>query len=314
MSTTSLAGKAAIVTGAGAGLGRAEALALAAQGAAVVVNDFTDAADAVVAEITAAGGRAVAAKGDVSDWNFGEEMVAAAVDSFGSLDIVVNNAGVLRDAMLFNLTESDWDDVIRVHLKGHAALSRAAAVHWRAAGKASEDGRVYGRVINTSSEAFLFGAAGQPNYSAAKAGIVALTLSTHQGLGRYGVTANAICPRGRTAMTEHVFAEDADSSRLDMLAPERVATFVAYLASPAAQKISGQVFVTYGDFVALMAAPVVENKFTAADGEFSVEELDAQLTGYFADRSPHQTYSAYSVAQLDTTGIENLALAKKSKR
>ncbi len=314
MSTpTSLAGKAAIVTGAGAGLGRAEALALAAQGAAVVVNDFSDAADTVVAEIIAAGGQAVAAKGDVGDWAFGEQMVAAALDSFGSLDIIVNNAGVLRDAMLFNLTEKDWDDVIRVHLKGHAALSHAASVHWRNTAKAG-DGTVYGRVINTSSEAFLFGAAGQPNYSAAKAGITALTLSTHQGLGRFGVTANAICPRGRTAMTENVFAEDGDDSRLDMLAPERVATFVAYLASPASQKVSGQVFITYGDFVALMAAPLVEQKFTAANGTFSVEELDAQLSGYFADRSPHQTFSAYSVAQLDTTGIENLALTKKAKR
>ncbi len=311
MSSTSLAGKAAIVTGAGAGLGRTEALALAAQGAAVVVNDFTDAADAVVAEIKAAGGQAIAARGDVSDWKFGEDMVASAVATFGSLDIVVNNAGVLRDAMLFNLTESDWDDVIRVHLKGHAALSHAAAVHWRSAAKASESGTTYGRVINTSSEAFLFGAAGQANYSAAKAGITALTLSTHQGLTRYGVTANAICPRGRTAMTEHVFAEDADTSRLDMLAPERVATFVAYLASPAAAKVSGQVFIAYGDFVALMAAPLVEQKFTAADGTFTVEEFDEQLTGYFADRSPYATYSAYSVAQLDTTGIENLTQTKK---
>jgi len=136
-----------------------------------------------------------------------ERLVEAAVDTYGSLDIVLNNAGVLRDSMIFNLTEQSWDDVIRVHLKGHASVSRAAAVHWRAASKAA-GGPVYGRLVNTSSEAFLFGAAGQPNYSAAKAGITALTLSAAQGLSRYGVTANAICPRARTAMTAHVFSED----------------------------------------------------------------------------------------------------------
>ncbi len=129
----SLAGRTAIVTGAGAGLGRAEALALAAQGARVVVNDMGPAADDVVAEITKAGGEAVAVKGDVGDWSMGDTLVSAAVDTFGSLDVLVNNAGVLRDKMLFNLSESDWDDVIHVHLKGHAAVSRAAAVHWRAA-------------------------------------------------------------------------------------------------------------------------------------------------------------------------------------
>ncbi|NED50575.1 SDR family oxidoreductase, partial [Micromonospora aurantiaca] len=174
--------------------------------------------------------------------------------------------------MLFNLSESDWDDVVHVHLKGHASVSRAAAVHWRAASKAA-GGPVYGRVINTSSEAFLFGSAGQPNYSAAKAGIVALTLSTSAGLGRYGVRANAICPRARTAMTEATFNEGTAPGGLDVMAPERVGTFVGYLASPASEKITGQVFVVYGDMVALMAAPTVEQKFTAAEGVFSVEEF-----------------------------------------
>jgi len=297
----SLAGRTAIVTGAGAGLGRAEALALAAQGANVVVNDMGPAADDVVAEIRKAGGEAVAVKGDVGDWSMGDTLVAAAVDTFGSLDVLVNNAGVLRDKMLFNLSESDWDDVIHVHLKGHASLSRAAAVHWRATSKAA-GGPVYGRVINTASEAFLFGSAGQPNYSAAKAGIVALTLSTSAGLGRYGVRANAICPRARTAMTEATFAEGTAPGGLDAMAPERVGTFVGYLASPASEKISGQVFVVYGDMVALMAAPTVEQKFTAADGVFSVEEFGAQVTPYFADRDAHRTYAAYSVAALDDTG------------
>ncbi|RSN63778.1 MULTISPECIES: 3-oxoacyl-ACP reductase [Actinomadura] len=296
-----LAGRTAVVTGAGAGLGRSEALALAGQGAAVVVNDIGPAAEDVAAEIRDAGGEAVAVAGDVGDWTLGEKLVQTAVETFGSLDVVVNNAGVLRDKMLFNLSESDWDDVVRVHLKGHAAVSRAAAVHWRAASKAA-GGPVYGRVVNTASEAFLFGSAGQPNYSAAKAGIVALTLSTAQGLARYGVRANAICPRARTAMTEASFGEGTAPGGVDAMAPERVGTFVGYLASPAAEKISGQVFVVYGDMVALMAAPTVERKFTAESGVFSPEEFAAQVTPYFDDRDPRRTYAAWDVAALDTTG------------
>ncbi|GLY71306.1 3-oxoacyl-ACP reductase [Amycolatopsis taiwanensis] len=308
--STSLTGRSAIVTGAGAGLGRAEALALAGRGAAVVVNDVGPAADKVAAEIVDAGGRAVAVRADVGQWATGDELVQAAVDSFGSLDIVVNNAGVLRDTMLFNLTESQWDDVIRVHLKGHAAVSRAAAVYWR--GKSKQSGEpVYGRMVNTTSEAFLFGSAGQPNYAAAKAGITALTLSTAQGLSRYGICANAICPRARTDMTAHVFAGDPESgSRPDILSPDRVATLVCYLASPASAKINGQVFVVYGDMVALLAPATVEQKFTAADGTFTVEEMDERLTPYFADRPPRQTFSAYNVAQLDTTGVDNLTARK----
>ncbi len=306
----SLEGRTAVVTGAGAGLGRSEALALAARGANVVVNDMGPAADEVVAEIKALGRDAVAVTGDVSEWSMGDRLVQTAVDTFGGLDILVNNAGVLRDKMLFNLAESDWDDVVRVHLKGHAAVSRAAAAYWREKSKAA-GGPVYGRVVNTSSEAFLFGSAGQPNYSAAKAGIVALTLSTAQGLSRYGVRANAICPRARTGMTAHVFAVGENTAEgLDILAPERVGTFVSYLASPAADEINGQVFVVYGDMVALMAAPTVERKFTAADGVFSTEELDAQLTPYFSGRGPYQNYAAYSVAQLDMTGVQNAAASK----
>lgn len=300
-----LDGRSAIVTGAGAGLGRAEALALAAAGARVVVNDLGDGAHEVVAEIAAAGGAAVAVTGDIGQWELGERLVAAAVQEFGSLDIVVNNAGVIRDTMLFNLTESQWDDVIRVHLKGHAALSRAAAVHWRAASKQA-GAPVYGRVVNTSSEAFLFGSAGQPNYSAAKAGITALTLSTAQGLARYGVRANAICPRARTAMTGHVFGADPNGG-LDALAPERVAEFVRYLASPAADGVNGQVFVVYGDMVALLAPATVEHKFVAGDGVFTAAEFARQVTPYFAGRDPYRTFAAYSIAQLDTTGIANLA-------
>lgn len=300
--SVSLAGRAAVVTGAGAGLGRAEALALAEAGAAVVVNDMGDAAHEVAEEIVASGGQAIAVTGDVSDWTLGGRLVEESVKSFGSFDILVNNAGIIRDKMIFNLTESDWDDVIRVHLKGHAATSHAAAVHWRQASKAA-GGPVYGRVVNTSSEAFLFGSAGQPNYSAAKAGITALTLSTAQGLARYGVTANAICPRARTAMTAEAFGEAGATTGLDPLAPERVATLVRYLASPASSEITGQVFVVYGKMVALMAAPTVENRFDAAGSAFTVEELDEQLSSYFTGRGPYETYAAYSIAELEKVAL-----------
>ncbi|AWL42000.1 MULTISPECIES: 3-oxoacyl-ACP reductase [unclassified Streptomyces] len=302
--TKTLEGRTAVVTGAGAGLGRAEALALAELGAAVVVNDVGPSVHDVVAEIQERGSRAVAVTGDVGEWSMGDRLVRTAVESFGGLDVVVNNAGVLRDKMLFNLTESDWDDVIRIHLKGHAGVSRAAAAHWRAASKAS-GAPVYGRVVNTSSEAFLFGSPGQPNYSAAKAGITALTLSTAQGLARYGVRANAICPRARTAMTAEAFGEGVSApGGLDIMAPERVAALVAHLASPAADEINGQVFVVYGDMVALLAPPTVEHKFTAADGAFTPEELERQLTPYFVGRDPYRGYAAYSVAGLDTTGTQ----------
>lgn len=302
MSDTDLTGRTAVVTGAGSGLGRAEALALAERGAAVVVNDIGAAAHTVAAEIEERGGRAIAVEGDVGTWSIGDRLVDAAVDQFGSLDVVVNNAGIIRDAMLVTMTEAMWNDVIRVHLKGHAALTTAAARYWRAQSKSSGS-PVYGRLINTTSEAFLFGGAGQSNYAAAKSGIVALTLAAAQGLSRYGVTANAIAPRARTEMTAHVFDEDPSGSPVDILAPERVATFVAYLACPASSRVNGQVFVVYGDMVALMAPPVVENQFTAGSGVFTVDELDAQVSGYFADRPADRTFSARSVAALDTTGV-----------
>lgn len=300
MQNTDLTGRVAIVTGAGAGLGRAEALGLASQGASVVVNDIGAAGDAVAREIEAAGGQAIAVPGDVSEWDFGDRLVAATVQEFGRLDIVVNNAGITRDAMLFNMTEKQWDDVIAVHLKGHAAVSRSASVHWRTASKAA-GGPVYGRIVNTASEAFLLGGAGQANYSAAKAGIVALTLSTSRGMSRYGVTANAICPRARTEMTAGVFGENRELGGLDILAPERVATCVSFLASPAAEKVSGQVFIVYGAMVALMAPPAVQQKFTSADNAFTVAELAEHVVPYVANLPDGQTYSAQSINALDTT-------------
>ena len=293
----SLAGKVAIVTGAAAGLGRAEAVALAAAGADVVVNDL-DAGD-VLDEIEALGGKALFVGGDVAERETADAMVAAATEHFGGLHIVVNNAGITRDRMLFNMTDDEWDSVIRVHLRGHFLLTRNAAAHWRQQYKTT-GAPTYARVVNTSSEAGLTGSEGQPNYSAAKAGIAAFTVSTARSLARLGVRANAICPRARTAMTAGVFGSDVPASGLDPLSVEHVAPLVAYLASPAADRISGQVFVVYGGMVALMAPPTVEQRFdlAAADRSWTLDELDEQLGSHFADRDLGRTFAATDVLNL----------------
>ena len=292
----SLDGRVAVVTGAGAGLGRAEALALAEAGARVVLNDLPGAADETCEEIRARGGEAAVVAGDIGERSTADALTAAAVDGFGGLDVVVNNAGVIRDKMLFNMSDEDWDLVMRVHLRGHFLLSRNAAAHWRSLFKATGEA-VYGRVVNTASEAFLVGSPGQANYAAAKGGIAALTLSTARGLGRMGVRANAICPRARTAMTQDVFGADAgsDVGDIDPLSPDHVAPLVSYLASPAADRITGQVFVVYGGMVALLAAPVVEQRFDAAGGTWDLPDLDKQVGSYFADRDPARGFAADGV-------------------
>lgn len=286
-----LDGKVAIVTGAGRGLGREEALALAAEGAAVVINDIgaslsgegndTSPAAAVVAEIQAKGGRAVTNFEDISDWNGAKRAVDSAYDAFGQLDILVNNAGVLRDRMSFNMAEDEFDLVLKVHCKGHFAMSRHACARWREAAKLS-GGTTYGRIINTASEAGLLGTAGNSNYAMAKAAIAALTVSLGREMGKYGVTSNFIAPRARTRMTDSMpnnamFA--APEQGFDAFHPAWPAQLVTFLASEAAGDINGQGFIVWGGQVALVkgwhsvAMLNSESALMAADLAARKEEL-----------------------------------------
>jgi NAD(P)-dependent dehydrogenase (short-subunit alcohol dehydrogenase family) len=291
---TDLSGFVAVVTGAAAGLGRAEAIGLARAGAAVVVNDIAGALDNsdVIDEITAAGSKAVAVAGDIGQRSTADELVETA-DGLGGLSIVVNNAGITRDRMLFNMTDEDWDAVIAVHLRGHFLLTRNAATYWRAKSKEG-DGTIYGRIINTSSEAGLAGPVGQANYGAAKAGITALTLSAARALERYGVRANAIAPRARTAMTADVFGESPElaDGQIDPLSPEHVVNLVRFLASPASEGVNGQLFIVYGPTVTLVAAPTAEQRFSAESDAWNPSELSKTLQNYFADRDPERNFSA----------------------
>ena len=280
-----LAGKVAVVTGAGQGLGRAHALTLASHGASVVVNDLGDGANAVVEEITAAGGQAVANRESVSDWNGSAALIQQAVDTYGDLHILVNNAGVLRDKMSFNMGEDDWDLVVDVHLKGHFCPSRHAGGYWRDQAKAGAT--VGRRIVNTTSEAGLFGNAGQANYSSAKAGIVGLTWVFAREYQRYGVTANAIAPRARTQMTDSMPMFAAPESGFDRFAPSNVSRVVTWLASDAAADVNGQVFIVIGGDIHLVRGfDIVESLHR--DDAWPVDELIASKAKLFGDRPSDQ--------------------------
>ena len=243
-----------IVTGSGAGLGRGYALALAAEGANVVVNDIKrEAAEAVVAEIQAAGGKAVASVDDITSMAGAENIVKTAVDSFGDVHGVVNNAGIVRDRMFASLSEDDWDLVVKVHLKGHFCIASKLVQRWRDQVKATGT-KADGRIINTSSGAGLNGSIGQSNYAAAKGGIASLTLVQAAELGRYGITANALAPAARTGMTEGPFGalmKKPEDGSFDHYAPENVAPLVVWLCSPLSAHVTGKVFEVEGGKVSI---------------------------------------------------------------
>jgi NAD(P)-dependent dehydrogenase (short-subunit alcohol dehydrogenase family) len=286
-----LDGKVAIVTGAGRGIGRAEALLLAAEGAAVIVNDLGWAlhdkvadrqpAEEVVDEIRKSGGTALVDSSDVSSWEGAATLVARAYDELGNLDVLVNNAGILRDRTIANISPEEWDDVIAVHLRGHLATLHHAAARWRTAVKSGQS--VTASVVNTASEVGLHGNPGQVAYAAAKGGILALTLTAARELARYGVRVNAICPRARTRMTEHAFGGNSMDSggEFDEWAPENVAPLVGYLASDEADWINGQVFIVGGSRVRLQQqwteAAVIETQA----GAFDVATIAARAAELF---------------------------------
>ena len=245
-------GRTVIITGAGGGLGRAYALAFAAEGASVVVNDIRrEAAEAVCAEIRAQGGRALASDDDITQLATAQRIVDAALAAFGEVHVLVNNAGICRDRMFVSLSEADWDDVMRVHLRGHFCLANLLARRWRDAAKAGRP--VDARIVNTSSGAGLQGSVGQSNYAAAKAGIAALTLVQAAELARYGITANALAPAARTGMTEGVFAEmmKAPAAGFDYYDPANIAPLVVWLGSAASRHVTGRVFEAAGGMVAV---------------------------------------------------------------
>jgi NAD(P)-dependent dehydrogenase (short-subunit alcohol dehydrogenase family) len=305
-----LDGRTAIVTGAGAGLGREHALLLAAQGAAVVVNDVSaDAAQGVVDDIAATGGTAVACPADVTSWEGAQSLIDTAVQTYGDLHVLVNNAGIVRDGMIVNLTEDAWDSVVGVHLKGHAATIHWAAVHWRGQQKAGNT--VTASIISTTSGAGILNNPGQANYSSAKAGIVALTLVAAKELGRYGVRANAIAPLARTQMTAatpglgDMFA--APESGFDAWHPGNVSPLVGYLAS-ADCAVTGAVFHVVGAQVAAFngwtTTPLLEG-----DDRWSIDDLAAKLDGHPAltigddGRLPAEGMSSHDFQQLMAAAV-----------
>jgi NAD(P)-dependent dehydrogenase (short-subunit alcohol dehydrogenase family) len=281
-----------IVTGAGRGIGREYALMLAEHGSKVVVNDFGGSRDGtggeagpaqdVVDEIVAAGGEAVANTADVSSWDEAESLIAQAIDAFGRLDVLVNNAGILRDRMLFSMTEEEWDAVIRVHLKGTFAPSRFAAQHWRELAKAGETNDA--RIINTTSVAGIYANSGQTNYASAKSGIASFTQVAAQELTRYGVTVNAIAPGALTRLTDDLGLPD---EMLDRFQPRWVAPVVTWLASPMSADVTGQVIESSG--LVLGIAESWRRGPSVEDPPAEPTEVDAVVRKLLADARPRTT-------------------------
>ena len=285
-----LDGRVAIVTGAGRGIGRSTSLLLASEGASVVVNDLGGAMDgtgrdsgpaqAVVDEITGAGGKAVASGADVSDHAAAEDLIKTAIAEFGRLDVLVNVAGILRDRMIFNMSEQEWDDVIRVHLKGTFNTSKFAAAHWRSLREESAQNRI----INFTSVSGLHGAPGQPNYAAAKMGIVGLTWSCANALGKYGVTANAVSPAAATRMTDSIPTDrrrtDRPSDEDARRSPDNVAKVVAYLASERSGWLTGRIVHSSGYEVSLYSnmAPTVR---LIAEQPWELDDLAGEVERSF---------------------------------
>ncbi len=284
-----LDGRVAIITGAGRGIGREHALLFAAEGARVVVNDLGGAIDGsgddrspaaqVVDEIVASGGEAVASTDDITSWDGGKRLVDLAVETFGDLHVLVNNAGILRDRVLVNLSEEDWDSVIKVHLKGHFVPTRHAAAYWREQTKAGRE--VHASVVNTSSTSGLLGNPGQSNYGAAKAGIAAFTTIAADELVRYGVRVNAIAPAARTRMTEQtpglsdIVSAPADASVFDSWDPANVSPLVAYLATEGCPA-TGKVYFIQGGQIRLFQ-PWTMTDTLEKDDRWTVAELQAEM-------------------------------------
>ncbi|MEV4311372.1 SDR family NAD(P)-dependent oxidoreductase [Actinocrispum sp. NPDC049592] len=271
-----LDGKVVIVTGAARGIGRGEALECARQGASVVLADFDPSpAYDVADEIIAAGGRAVVASGDVADTDFADQLVTGAVEEFGHLDALVNNAGILRDRTLVKMTDEEWDAVVRVHLRGHFAPTRAACRYWRAAQRP-------GRIVHTSSTSGLLGNFGQTNYGAAKAGIAAFSTIVSIEMARFDVTSNAIAPSARTRMTEPLFSAVAEAEDgFDFFDPDNIAPLVAYLCSPDAGHISGKVFGVQGDSVEIFQPYTSVAEIKAGGKRWDPADLAEQMGGLF---------------------------------
>ncbi len=285
-----LDGKVAVITGAGNGLGKEEALYLASQGARVVINDIKlpkaeEAAQAVVEEIKAAGGEAIAVLGDCADSSDAEQLMKTTLETFGDLNIMVNNAGFCRDKTIFSMTDEEFDSVVRVHLRGHFVNMRNATAYWR--GKAKTGEPVYGRLISTSSEAMLYGSAGQPNYAAAKAGITAMTMGAAQLLIKYGITCNVIMPRALTDMTNDgptaAMFQPPEDGGFHAFDPANVAPFVAYLASEQAGHISGEVFVVWGNMVQVVQRPTLGEPILnpAGQAKWDPQQLHESMASYF---------------------------------